>query len=185
MQPLGDAADLECWPARAVASWPTTVGRSSDPRGPGPARSGWQDLDTYEYVGGRPQLLTSGQGSVDHTGGEILSLFLPPEDIGLKAVSHNGTDATSRPSKPCSEKTTMAQPSSSTSPHRRWLRHAGEPAPCAAADECHNAGSAPPPAPVIGTGVDGATRQRQGGKEEEAEGQEGEEAQEGREAQEG
>src|SRR5262249_51267988 len=50
-------------------------------------------LDVYEYVGGRPQLISSGLASHDYTGGsEILSLLLKPQHTGLEAVSRDGND---------------------------------------------------------------------------------------------
>ena len=50
-------------------------------------------IDVYEYVAGRPQLITTGVGSRDFTGGgELFSLLSDPQNIGLESVSADGTD---------------------------------------------------------------------------------------------
>jgi hypothetical protein len=107
-------------------------------------------IDTYEYVGGRPQLISSGLGSKDSTGGsEVLSLFFKPENIGLEAVSRSGTDVY------FSTFETLVNSDLNGEFVKFYDARTGggfaEEAnldQCAAADECHGAG-APVPAPPI------------------------------------
>jgi hypothetical protein len=51
-------------------------------------------IDVYEYVGGRPQLITTGLASRDNTGGSGVTspIGVPSSDIGLEHVSHDGVD---------------------------------------------------------------------------------------------
>jgi hypothetical protein len=110
-------------------------------------------IDTYEYVGGRPQLISSGQGSRDFTGGaEILSLVGVPESIGLEHVSRDGTNVFFS-----TFETLVTQDDNGQFTKFYVARTNGgfpdtpELGPCAAADECHGADSSPPAAPVVGS----------------------------------
>ena len=95
LQPVRRAADRQTpKPARTAASWPTTAAPTSGRKTPSTPRD--QDgtiTDVYEYVDGRPQLITTGQGNRDFTGGsEVFSLLASAAYTGLEAVSHNGVD---------------------------------------------------------------------------------------------
>jgi hypothetical protein len=110
-------------------------------------------MDTYEYIGGRPQLITSGQASRDFTGGsEILSLVAVPELVGLEHVSRDGADVFFS-----TFETLVTQDDNGQFVKFYDARTNGgfpdtpELGPCAAADECHGADSSPPVAPVVGT----------------------------------
>jgi hypothetical protein len=110
-------------------------------------------MDTYEYVGGRPQLITSGQASRDFTGGsEILSLVAIPELVGLEHVSRDGTDVYFS-----TFETLVTQDDNGQFVKFYDARTNGgfpdnpDLGPCAAADECHGTDSSPPAAPVVGT----------------------------------
>lgn len=112
-------------------------------------------LDVYEYVNGRPQLITSGLGPRDYTGGsEILNLLEKPQHTGLEAVSRDGTDVFFS-----TFETLVSQDHNGEFVKFYDARTGGgfpndpQPAPCAAADECHGEGSAPPAPPVTATGV--------------------------------
>jgi hypothetical protein len=112
-------------------------------------------LDVYEYVSGRPQLITSGLGSRDYTGGsEILNLLTKPQHTGLEAVSRDGTDVFFS-----TFETLVSQDNNGEFVKFYDARTGGgfpndpQPAPCAAADECHGEGSAPPAPPITATGV--------------------------------
>ncbi|HEX3241895.1 MAG TPA: hypothetical protein VHQ97_02345 [Solirubrobacterales bacterium] len=112
--------------------------------------------DTYEYAGGRPQLISSGLASRDFTGeSEIFSLFQAPETTGLEAVSRDGFDVY------FSTFDTMV----SEDHNGQFVKFydartnggfAQPPvdAPCAAADECHGADSSPPTLPIVSSSVD-------------------------------
>jgi hypothetical protein len=110
-------------------------------------------IDTYEYVDGRPQLISSGLGSKDFTGGgEVLSVFFTPEHIGLEAVSHDGTDVY------FSTFETLVENDHNGEFVKFYdaRTNGGFPqdpalAPCAAADECHGADSSAPTPPVVGS----------------------------------
>ncbi len=109
-----------------------------------------QAQDVYEYVDGRPQLISQGTGA-NNTGG-----FVGIETLaGLVGVSANGTDAyfatfdkivgqdeNGNQLKIYDARTDGGFPFVSPAP------------PCEAADECHGAGSSPPLAPTNGTGAD-------------------------------
>jgi hypothetical protein len=100
--------------------------------------------DVYEFVEGRPQLITSGVGGNN-------SLYA--ENIGLAAVSGDGTDVY------FSTLDTLVS-EDQNGPFLKiydartggGFAHTAEIAPCAAADECHGAtGAAPQPSKVIST----------------------------------
>jgi hypothetical protein len=112
-------------------------------------------IDVYEYVGGRPQLITSGQASRDFTGESgIFDLVSTPVFTGLEAVSSDGTDVffstydTLIPEDQNGEfvKFYTARTNGGFPPQAQL-------APCAAADECHGPDSSRPPAPAIATGT--------------------------------
>jgi hypothetical protein len=102
--------------------------------------------DVYEFVAGRPQLISTGTGEVESEGFK--------GEIGLVGVSLDGTDAF------FSTHETLV-PEDENGAYLKFYdaRTSGgfavvkQPAPCAAADECHGAESAPPAQPVIGTGA--------------------------------
>ena len=108
-------------------------------------------IDTYEYVDGRPQLISSGLGATDYTGGsEVLSLFLPPEFIGLEHVSRDGTDVF------FSTFETLIDEDHNGEFVKFYDARVGggfardpQLAPCAAADECHGPDSSAPTPPVV------------------------------------
>jgi hypothetical protein len=111
--------------------------------------------DTYEYVGGRPQLISSGLGSRDFTGGgETLGLFIPEQYIGLEAVSRDGTDVY------FSTMETLLPEDNNGEFVKFYDARTGGGFPrdpalanCAAADECHGLDSSPPDAPAIASGA--------------------------------
>jgi hypothetical protein len=112
-------------------------------------------LDVYEYVYGRPQLITSGLGSRDYTGGsETISLLLKPQHTGLEAVSRDGSDVFFS-----TYETLVSQDHNGEFVKFYDARTGGgfpndpEPAPCAAADECHGEGVSVPAPPLTATGV--------------------------------
>jgi hypothetical protein len=106
--------------------------------------------DVYEYVNGRPQLISPGTG--DYEGPE----YAP---TGLIGVSSNGVDAY------FSTYTTLV-PEDENGPFLKFYdaRTNGgfhfnkPPAPCAAADECHGASSEAAAPLVIGTGTNVGSR---------------------------
>jgi hypothetical protein len=110
-------------------------------------------IDVYEYVDGRPQLITTGVGSRDFTGeSEVLSIFTIPEHIGLEAVSRDGRDVY------FSTYETLVSEDQNGSFVKFYDARTGggfpadrDLAPCAAADECHGPDSARPTAPLITT----------------------------------
>jgi hypothetical protein len=110
-------------------------------------------IDTYEYVGGRPQLISSGQGSRDFTGGsELVSLAAKPEFIGLEHVSRDGVDVFFS-----TYETLVPQDNNGRFVKFYDARTNGgfldrvDLGPCAAADECHGSDTAPPASPVVTT----------------------------------
>lgn len=112
-------------------------------------------IDTYEYVGGRPQLISSGLASRDFTGNrEIFALFEAPQYTGLEAVSRDGIDVY------FSTFDTIVKEDQNGSFLKFYdARTNGGfslppvDAPCAAADECHGVDSAPPSPPIVTSGV--------------------------------
>ncbi len=106
-------------------------------------------IDVYEFVGGRPQLISSGTGLRDLTAG---GAFFPAVRIGLEAVSGDGTDVY------FSTYDTLV-PDDQNGPFVKFYdaRTGGgfdfqyQIAPCEAADECHGDDSSAPAPPAIGT----------------------------------
>jgi hypothetical protein len=109
-------------------------------------------IDVYEYVDGRPQLISSGLGNSDFTGSEVINLFLPGTHTGLEAVSRDGTDVYFT-----TFDTLVAGDLNGEYVKVYDARSGGGfpqdpgPAPCAAADECHGSDSSAPTAPTIAT----------------------------------
>jgi hypothetical protein len=107
-------------------------------------------IDIYEFVGGRPQLISSGTASEDTVGGGLI--LYPPSTVGLEAVSANGTDVY------FSTFDTLVS-EDHNGPFFKFYdaRTNGgfllkEPTPpCTAADECHGPSSTAPADPEIGT----------------------------------
>jgi hypothetical protein len=107
--------------------------------------------DVYEYVDGRPQLITTGQGNQDFTGGsEVFSLLAVSAYIGLESVSHNGVDVY------FSTFETLVKRDHNGEYVKFYDARTGggfpeepELLPCEAADECHGPDSTPPPPPAI------------------------------------
>ena len=107
--------------------------------------------DVYEYVEGRPQLITTGTGNTSHPpGGGIYST-----SPGLVGVSANGTDVY------FSTFDTLVPQDHNGNFLRFYdartdggFSSAPPPPPCEAADECHGAGTSPPPSPQIETSAD-------------------------------
>jgi hypothetical protein len=100
--------------------------------------------DVYEYVEGRPQLISSGTSERGTT----------PERIGLVGVSADGIDAfftTYDSLVPQDENGPFVKfydaRTSGGIPFDKQLD------PCAAADECHGSDSSPPPPLEVGTGA--------------------------------
>jgi hypothetical protein len=101
--------------------------------------------DVYEYVNGRPQLITSGTSEASFSGNQIL---------GLVGVSADGTDV-------FFGTTDTLVAADENGPFLKFYdaRVNGgflEPeavTPCVAADECHGAEAEPPAPPSIGTGA--------------------------------
>jgi hypothetical protein len=107
--------------------------------------------DVYEYVDGRPQLITTGQGNRDFTGGsEVFSLLASAAYTGLEAVSHNGVDVY------FSTFDTLVKRDHNGEYIKFYDARTGggfpeepELLPCEAADECHGADSSAPAPPAI------------------------------------
>jgi hypothetical protein len=104
-------------------------------------------IDTYEYVDGRPQLISPGAGNNSITGASGGTRF-----EGLVGVSGDGTDVY------FSTFETLV-PEDHNGPFLKFydartsggFPAASVPAPCVAADECHGAGTEAPPPPRLTT----------------------------------
>jgi hypothetical protein len=113
-----------------------------------------QIRDIYEYVNGRPQLITSGTANRENTGGlETVSLFFGNVQIGLESVSRDGTDVI------FSTFETLAPEDKNGSFLKFYDARVGggfdfnpDLGPCAAADECHGEATQPPARAQMGTG---------------------------------
>jgi hypothetical protein len=103
-------------------------------------------IDVYEYVDGRPQLISTGIGENNGAVDQI---------VGLVGVSADGTDAFF-----ATYETLVGQ--DKNGPFYKFydartgggFRYVPPQAPCAAADECHGPGSSSPAAPQFGTSAD-------------------------------
>jgi hypothetical protein len=108
--------------------------------------------DVYEYVNGRPQLITLGTGDTRAPKGSLLSSINGRP--GLVGVSADGTDVFFG-----AYDTLVPQDHNGLFLKFYDARSGGgfsapaPPPPCAAADECHAPGTTPPPALTNGTGI--------------------------------
>ncbi len=106
--------------------------------------------DVYEYVEGRPQLVSSGTAASNDTFG-VATIGATP---GLVGVSANGLDVFF-----ATYDTLVGQDRNGEALKIYDARSGGgfqfvpPPPPCVAADECHGASSSTPPPPVNGTGA--------------------------------
>jgi hypothetical protein len=109
-------------------------------------------LDVYEFVDGRPQLITSGTGERDRFPGGLL--IYPTHFVGLEAVSADGVDIYFSTYETLVDedingsflKFYDARTNGGFIPPPPEL-------PCTAADECHGPESASPTPPEVGTGT--------------------------------
>jgi hypothetical protein len=112
-------------------------------------------IDVYEFVDGRPQLITTGTGTRDFGAPGLVQIFYVPEHIGLEAVSHDGTDVYFT-----TFDSLVKQDHNGNVIKFYDARTNGgfEPppplAPCEAADECHGTGSTPEGTPQLPSGAD-------------------------------
>jgi hypothetical protein len=110
------------------------------------------DVDVYEYQGGRAQLISSGTAANTII---IPGLEQALTDAGLVGVSADGRDVYFG-----TTDTLVSEDHSGSSLKFYDARSAGgfpvgaETAPCQAADECHGAGNPTPAAPSIASGAD-------------------------------
>lgn len=128
------------------------------------ARDSNNAQDVYEYVQGRPQLVTTGIGTQD-SGNVAPGALAFSSDPGFVGVSADGIDVyfTTR-------ETLVSQDHNGGFPKFYDARTNGgfpvaaQVAPCQAADECHGADSSQPTSPVIGStanlGTGGNVRHR-------------------------
>jgi hypothetical protein len=111
--------------------------------------------DVYEYVDGRAQLITSGTGQRENTGGlELFSFFFGTLQVGLESVSRDGTDvyfATFETLTPEDKNGSFLKFYDARS--GGGFDFTPELGPCAAADECHGVSSQPPVRASVGTGA--------------------------------
>lgn len=106
-------------------------------------------VDVYEFVDGRPQLISAGSGQRDHT---TAALAFPPLYTGLEAFSANGVDL-------YFSTFDSLVPQDRNGPFVKFYDartnggfiNSPPLLPCAAADECHGEGAAPPAEPQVGT----------------------------------
>jgi hypothetical protein len=110
--------------------------------------------DFYEYVDGRAQLISSGTGEREGTGGlETLSFFFGSLQTSLEAVSRDGADVYFS-----TFESLVPEDQNGSFIKMYDARAAGgfdfnpELGPCAAADECHGSDTSPPAPAAIGTG---------------------------------
>jgi hypothetical protein len=111
--------------------------------------------DIYEYVGGRPQLISSGTGNRENTGGlETVAAFFGVLQVGLESVSRDGTDVYFG-----SFETLTPEDKNGSFLKFYDARTGGgfdfnpDLGPCAAADECHGVSSQRPASAQLGTGA--------------------------------
>jgi hypothetical protein len=109
-------------------------------------------FDVYEYVEGRPQLISAGNGDSDVFSG---GFFYPSQRTGLEAVSHDGTDVY------FSTFDTLVPQDRNGSFVKFYDARTGGGfplsaglLPCKAADECHGPGSVSPVDPQVSTDAD-------------------------------
>lgn len=108
--------------------------------------------DVYEYVGGRPQLISSGTSSNGKAPGGAGAFVA--ETLGLESVSSNGQDvyfSTTDSLVPQDANGSFAKIYDART--NGGFQVGEEAAPCVAADECHGVGAAAPAPLQIGTGT--------------------------------
>jgi len=108
--------------------------------------------DVYEYVDGRAQLITPGTGETGRAA--ALEFLAAGEKPGLVGISADGRDiyfGTYQTLVPSDHNGLFIKYYDARS--GGGFPAAAPPPPCTAADECHGAGSLPPPASPNGTGV--------------------------------
>jgi hypothetical protein len=110
--------------------------------------------DVYEYTEGHAQLISSGTGDRENTGGlETVSFFFGNTQTGLESVSRDGTDvyySTFETLVPEDKNGSFVKIyDARTNGGFDFTPQLGS---CSAADECHGAGSEPPAPPLIATG---------------------------------
>ena len=110
-------------------------------------------IDVYEYVDGRPQLITAGNGDRDLF--PSLAILIPGVNTGLEAVSRDGRDIF------FSTYDTLVQQDQNGEFIKMYVARTGggfpvegELLPCEAADECHGETTQPAVNPEIGTGAE-------------------------------
>ena len=110
--------------------------------------------DVYEYVAGRPQLISSGLGARDYTGGSsVISLFRPANTPASRRSATTAPTSTSRPSKRSSAEDHNGEFVKFYDARTGGGFDESPPlGPCAAADECHGVDSSPPPPAAIARG---------------------------------
>jgi hypothetical protein len=110
--------------------------------------------DVYEYANGHAQLITSGTGDRDSTGGgETFSFFFGDTQSGLESVSRDGRDvyfSTFETLVPEDKNGSFAKVYDART--NGGFDYTPELGSCAAADECHGQGTEPPAPPLIATG---------------------------------
>lgn len=109
--------------------------------------------DVYEYTQGHAQLITSGTGDRDSTGGlETVSFFFGNTQTGLESVSRDGTDvfySTFESLVPEDKNGSFVKVYDART--NGGFDFTPELGSCSAADECHEQGSEPPPPAAIAT----------------------------------
>ena len=110
--------------------------------------------DVYEYTEGRARLITTGTGDRDSTGGlGNVSFFFGNTQTGLESVSRDGTDVyftTYESLVPEDKNGSFVKVYDART--NGGFDYTPDLGPCAAADECHGAGTEPPSPPEIATG---------------------------------
>lgn len=110
-------------------------------------------VDTYEFVGGRPQLISGGTGDRDELPTLLETLF-PGQFIGFESISRDGKDIYFSTFE-------SLVPQDENGPFVKFYDARvgggfpveGQLLPCEAADECHGETSRSPANPQIGTGT--------------------------------
>jgi hypothetical protein len=109
-------------------------------------------IDVYEYVDGRPQLITS--GTTDRDLFPSLAIIFTGVNTGLEAISRDGVDIY------FSTYETLVSQDQNGPFIKMYVARVnggfavpGELLPCEAADECHGETSTPPSNPEVGTGT--------------------------------
>jgi hypothetical protein len=110
--------------------------------------------DIYEYVNGRPYLISGGTATLDGWGGSNAEIY-PPFTIGLESVSANGIDVyfSTYESLVPQDDNGAAMKFYDARTNGGFLAKEELP-PCTAADECHGPTAPEPAVPQVGTGAD-------------------------------